>query len=73
MTGDELACAAALLDLPGMTPVRLARHPRRPGSPRLAWQAVRAGAHPADPGRRFASAARAPIPRRCWPGTGRRA
>ncbi len=61
MTGDELACAAALVDLPGMTPVRLARILDGLG-PCLAWQAVRAGAHPADPGRRFASAARARDP-----------
>ena len=46
---DDLACAAALVDLPGMTPVRLARllDGFRPG---LAWRAVAAGSHPADPG-----------------------
>jgi DNA processing protein len=54
---DERAAAAALLDLPGMTPVRLAR--LLDGfRPCLAWSAVRAGTHPADPGRRFAVAAR---------------
>ena len=57
MTGDDLACAAALLDLPGMTPVRLARVLDGFG-PVLAWHAVRAGAHPGDRSRRFTSAAR---------------
>jgi DNA processing protein len=55
--GDAQAHAAALAGLPGMTPVRLAKlldgfHPA------LAWKAVRAGAHPADPRRRFADPAR---------------
>jgi len=54
----ESACAAALVDLPGMTPVRLARLLDGLG-PALAWSAVRAGTHPGDPGRRFAAAARA--------------
>jgi len=57
MTGDDLACAAALLDLPGMTPVRLARVLDGFG-PVLAWHAVRAGAHPGDRSRRFTTAAR---------------
>ncbi len=54
---DEIACASALLDLPGMTPVRLARLLDGLG-PVLAWSAVRSGAHPGDPGRRFVAAAR---------------
>jgi DNA processing protein len=53
----ERACAAALLGLPSMTPVRLARILDGMG-PTVAWAAVRAGTHPADPGRRFATAAR---------------
>ncbi len=61
MTDDDLACAVALLDLPGMTPVRLARILDGLG-PRLAWRAVSAGAHPADPGRRFTVAARGTDP-----------
>ncbi len=53
----DLASAAALVDLPGMTPVRLAR--LLDGfSPGLAWRAVAAGTHPADRGRRFAVNAR---------------
>jgi len=49
--------AAALAGLPGMTPVRLSK--LLDGfSPALAWQAVRAGAHPADPRRRFMASAR---------------
>jgi DNA processing protein len=62
MTGDDLACAAALLDLPGMTPVRLARVLDGFG-PALAWHAVRAGTHPGDRSRRFAAAARGVVPR----------
>ncbi len=57
MTGDESVWSAALLDLPGMTPVRLTRLLDGLG-PRLAWQSVRAGAHPADRERHFRSAAR---------------
>ncbi len=53
----DRSCAAALLGLPGMTPVRLARLLDGMG-PRVAWAAVRAGAHPADPSRRFTAAAR---------------
>ena len=54
---DVESHAAALAGLPGMTPVRLAKildgfHPR------LAWHALRAGAHPADPRRRFLGSAR---------------
>ncbi len=49
--------AAALAGLPGMTPVRLSK--LLDGfSPALAWQAVRTGTHPADPRRRFTTAAR---------------
>jgi DNA processing protein len=49
--------AAGLAGLPGMTPVRLAKlldgfHPS------LAWKAVQAGAHPADPRRRFTGPSR---------------
>jgi DNA processing protein len=44
-----------------MTPVRLARLLDGMG-PTVAWSAVRAGAHPADPSRRFAAAARAVEP-----------
>ena len=49
--------AAGLAGLPGMTPVRLAKlldgfHPA------LAWKAVQAGAHPADPQRRFTAPSR---------------
>ena len=62
MTGDDdLACAAALLDLPGMTPVRLARVLDGLG-PALAWHAVRAGTHPGDRSRRFAASARDMVP-----------
>jgi len=60
MSGEnprELACAAALLDLPGMTAVRLARLLDGLG-PVLAWSAVGSGTHPGDPGRRFMAAAR---------------
>ncbi|MGA2835398.1 MAG: DNA-processing protein DprA [Acidimicrobiales bacterium] len=53
--------AAALLGLPGMTPVRLARLLDGLG-PRMAWNAVRAGTHPGDRTRRFAGAARAVDP-----------
>ncbi len=49
--------AAGLAGLPGMTPVRLSKlldgFP-----PGLAWKAVRAGTHPADPQRKFAAPAR---------------
>ncbi len=49
--------AAAIAGLPGMTPVRLGKlldgfHPV------LAWKAVQAGAHPADPRRRFTAPSR---------------
>ncbi len=59
MTGLERdkACAAALAGLPGMSPRRLVKLLDGFG-PVLAWRAVEAGTHPADPGRRFASAAR---------------
>jgi DNA processing protein len=53
---EARAHAAALAGLPAMTPVRLAKlldgfHPV------MAWRAVQAGAHPADPDRRFARGA----------------
>ena len=54
---EDRACAVALVDLPGMTPVRLGR--LLDGfSPGMAWRAVAAGTHPADRGKRFALAAR---------------
>jgi DNA processing protein len=54
---DVQAHAAALTGLPGMTPARLAKlldgfHPE------LAWKALRTGAHPADPRRKFTESAR---------------
>jgi DNA processing protein len=52
------AHAAALAGLPGMTPVRLAKVTDG-FTPITAWQALRAGTHPADARRRFAAAARA--------------
>ena len=64
MSGEaarERACAAALLGLPGMTPVRLARLLDGMGPP-VAWSAVRAGTHPGDRARRFTAAARAVDP-----------
>ena len=54
---DDLGCAAALVGLAGMTPVRLAKLLDGFG-PRLAWRSVAAGTHPADRGRKFAGAAR---------------
>ena len=60
MTGSldsDLAHAAALAGLPGMTPVRLARS-LDGFTPVSAWSAIRAGIHPADEKRRFAPAAR---------------
>jgi len=51
------ACAAALLGLPGMTPVRCAALLDGMGPP-VAWSAVRAGTHPGDRARRFTAAAR---------------
>jgi DNA processing protein len=54
---DVALHAAALAGLPGMTPVRLAK--LLDGFPPVvAWQAVRAGTHPADPRRRFTQPAR---------------
>jgi DNA processing protein len=54
---ESRAHAAALAGLPGMTPVRLSK--LLDGfSPALAWQAVRAGTHPADPRRKFMASAR---------------
>ncbi len=58
---EEQACAASLVGLAGMTPVRLAR--LLDGlSPAVAWSALRAGTHPSDPDRRFRRAARATDP-----------
>lgn len=55
---DSEVHAAALAGLPGMTPVRLAK--LLDGfRPVLAWKAVRAGIHPADPKLRFAASSRA--------------
>ena len=51
------AHAAALAGLPGMTPVRLSRITDG-FTPVTAWRALRAGAHPGDPHRRFTAAAR---------------
>lgn len=62
MAPEERSCAVALLGLAGMTPVRLARLLDGMG-PVVAWAAVRAGTHPADPGRRFAGPARGVDPR----------
>jgi DNA processing protein len=69
---DDVACAAALMQLHGMTPVRLARllSGFRPG---MAWQAVAAGAHPADRGHRFTAEARGVDPSvvtRCYEAAG---
>ena len=61
MIDDDLACAAALVDLPGMTPARLALVLDGFG-PVLAWHAVRAGTHPGDRSRRFTAAARGIVP-----------
>ncbi len=58
---DGQACAAALVGLPGMTPVRLARVLDGFGS-RVALSALSAGTHPADPARRFRASARATDP-----------
>jgi len=57
----DRACAAALLGLAGMTPLRLARLLDGMG-PTVAWAAVRAGTHPSDPARRFAAPARSVDP-----------
>ena len=60
MSGAESAAAhaAALAGLPGMRPVRLAGL-LEGVPPADAWEAVRSGSHPADPGRRFTRSARA--------------
>ena len=55
--GATEAHAAALAGLSGMTPVRLAKVTDG-FTPVTAWKALQAGAHPGDPGRRFAAAAR---------------
>ena len=52
----DVACAAALVGLPGMTPVRLARL-LDGRSPSDAWAAVVDGSHPAAPGARWSIAA----------------
>jgi DNA processing protein len=55
--GERQVHAAGLAGLPGMTPVRLSK--LLDGfDPVLAWKAVRAGTHPADPQRRFLAPAR---------------
>ncbi len=54
-------CAAALVGLAGMTPVRLARV-LDGFNPSVAWSALQAGTHPADPDRRFRADARATDP-----------
>ncbi len=59
---DDVACAAALVGLPGMTPVRLARllHGRRPAA---AWAALLSGADPtaSDPRWTVMAAATDPV------------
>ncbi len=57
-SGDTRSFAAALVGLPGMTPVRLAKI-LRDLEPADAWNAICDGLHPADPRRRFAAPARA--------------
>ncbi len=55
--GDVEEHAAALAGLPGMTPVRLSK--LLDGfQPVTAWNAIRAGTHPADPRRKFGDSAR---------------
>ena len=61
MTADRWACAAALVGLPGMTPVRLARL-LAGRDPVEAWTALEAGAPGID--RRFAGATRGVEPGR---------
>ncbi len=56
MPSDE-GCAAAMAGLPGMTPVRLAKLLEGLGAG-VAWDAIVAGTHPADPDRRFMAPAR---------------
>jgi DNA processing protein len=58
----ETACAAALVGLPGMTPVRLAKI-LSDLDPVRAWQALARGRHPADGQGRFRIAARNTDPR----------
>jgi DNA processing protein len=60
-TDPQLAHAAALVGLPGMTPVRLDRI-LTGLDPVEAWTALTRGTHPEDPKRRFAAAARAGDP-----------
>jgi DNA processing protein len=55
--GPEVACGAALVGLPGMTPVRLAKL-LADVSPVRAWEALAQGRHPADEQRRFMRAVR---------------
>ncbi len=54
--GGEAAHAAAVAELPGMTPARLAKLLENL-APSLAWHAIAAGVHPADPERRFRAVA----------------
>ena len=54
---DVESHAAALAGLSGMTPVRLAKI-LDGFNPVLAWHALRAGTHPADPRRKFVASAR---------------
>jgi len=55
--GDDQTYAAALAGLPGMTPVRLSKV-LDGFQPATAMKALRVGAHPADPARKFGAAAR---------------
>ena len=54
---DDQACAAALVGLGGMTPVRLVRI-LDGFRPLVAWRALAAGTHPADRAHRFTAEAR---------------
>ena len=55
--GDARAHAAALVGLPAMTPLRLARL-LHDTSPVEAWEAIRSGTHRSDPRHRFLRSAR---------------
>jgi len=63
LTDAEAACAAALVSLPGMTPVRLTRVLAE-ASPTEAWSTLRSGEHAVDPDGRFSRAARRVCPDR---------
>jgi len=54
---SDVACGAALVGLPGMTPVRLAKI-LADVNPVRAWEALAHGRHPADEQRRFMRAVR---------------